>query len=439
MEDCGLQTEALQIIIRSLSSSKLYTLDFSFNDITTAVPLNDIACSDVTDKNCSLNNLYLDGNNVNSLENVNFKFSAVFPILTDLCIDSDIISDFIKIALINGIMPNLKTLISCHHKYKKKAVIVFTNSSQHVKKIMLSKQIGFSGTDSIAMPCRLNSLMLTVYIKMDLETISISFNDSVFLKHAGIMTSISTLKCCEELVCCNLTDDQMIVEIITNIIKNNANLKIISLSRYYSSPIEFHNQHKLRSCNASATAVKQILFVIQHVRLLHLEILNLSGNSIEKDAAKTLSGIIANCTVLEVLLLAGCNLKSENLQRIGHSLTMISSLKFLDLSHNKIAEDSFTIIVAIISSNKNLQELYLNNNCFHLHESINEFWISLQCINLSVLCVDGDLLSINTLDQLANFNAAGCRVEHLLFVDPCLIGIGKMKLPKCLETIYIYL
>ena len=88
MEDCGLQTEALQVITKSLSSSKLYTMDLSFNDITSETA---ITCTDITDTISNLNNLYLDGNSLKSLKETNFI--VMFSTLTDLSIDSEILPD----------------------------------------------------------------------------------------------------------------------------------------------------------------------------------------------------------------------------------------------------------------------------------------------------------------------------------------------------------
>ena len=330
-------------------------------------------------------------------------------------------------------MPNLKTLIICDHKCKKKAVVVLRNPTQ-VRKITFCKKYSLSETDDIIVPHRLRNLKHIAYIEMDLEAVSVSWDKSASLKNIGIMQCLSTVRSCEELVCFNLTDGQMTeedIESITTIIRNNTTLVIISLNKYYSSPTE---HQKFRSCNASAAAMRQILVAIHNSRLWHLNMLNLSGNSIKKDAAEILAVVLAKCTVLEVLLLTSCDLHSEHLQRIGHSLKTICSLKYFDVSHNNLSEQSFATIASIITSNRNLRDLYIHGNCFNLHESLDKFWVALNCSNLTELSIDGDLLSVGTLCQLANFASSYCGLKRLLFSHPNLIEHVLINLPNCLET-----
>ena len=432
MEDCGLQSESLLVIIGSLSSAKLLTVDLSNNDISSAATIVDMACTNVSR---SLANLYLDRNSFKSLQEANF--STVLVTLTDLSIDIEVflpLIDLFKIFTTSKVTMNLKRLFFCDHSCKEMIIIIFTNALKYVKKISLiqTKKISRLGNDDLAMmPCHLHSLTLMAYIKVNVEAVTLLWSKGVLLKNM-----VNILRYCEEFVCYNDSHDEHLTEEdaepIAAIIACNANLTVISLSRYFSSPIKLQRHQKIDTCNASPIAIKKILFAIKHTKL-NLKILNLSGNSIEDTAAEILTVAVAECTMLEVLLLASCDLQSKHIARIGRQLTIIGGLKILDLSHNNLSEELFSTITAIIASNQNLLELYIHSNSFHLSECANEFLMGLsKCKRLAELSIDGELLSVSTLCQMASFT--DCGIRRLFFSHPNLVEIGLITLSKCLET-----
>ena len=453
MEDCDLQTEALEVITNSLpTTKKLSILDLSLNNISPSVAFN-YYITTFSKVDGSLNNLYLDGNIVKFLKEV--KLNGIFTALTDLSIDITILPELMylyEIALISGIKLNLKRLMVCDYSCKEKAIVVLSNPSRQSKKLIVSQGIEHAKSDEaeMVMPHRLHSLKLMVFIEVNEEAISLSWDKSISLKNIGVMLYLRTIEYFEEFVCCNLTDDHMTeadVRIISTIIKGNANLRTISLSRYPSSPKRFYESPTMQMlalkimqqfmpCNASMTAIKEISFGLQHSSLLCLKILNLSGNYISEETAEILAIALGKCTVLETLLLKNCELNSESLKCIGNSMAMIGSLKSCDLSCNKLNEQSFVAVATIIKTNQELRELYIDNNSYSLDDLPDSFWLALASAYLSFVAIDG-VISESTLCQLKSFTVGGGGIERLLLVHPSFLGTVTINVPKCLETISV--
>jgi len=452
MEDCELQTETLIIIASSLfTATKLCVLDLSLNNISPSLAINHL-----NKANSSLQNIYLDGNFVASSKEV--KLCNNLAALTDLSIDSTMLPDIIhlyEIGLIGGIKLNLKRLIVCDHSCKEKAIVVLSNPSRKSKKIILCQGFKLAKHHAMVMPHRLYSLKLVVFIEVNEETVILKWDS---LKNIDIILCLRIIGYCEELVCYDLTDDRMTegdVKIILTLIRGNANLKTISFNGCSNSPREFYDRsvkymHRhLKSsmkkfirqvipCNASTAALKEILFTLQH-SVLCLKVLNLSCNYISEETAKIVAIALKKCTALETLLLKNCKLNSESLNYIVCSLGMVSSLKIIDISWNNFDKHSFDIVGAIINTNQDLRELYLDNNCFHLHNIPDDFWSVFTTTHLSSVAIDMGLISESMLHQLAFITIGGSGIKHLLLVHPTFTGVGLINLLKCSETTSVHI
>ena len=115
-------------------------------------------------------------------------------------------------------------------------------------------------------------------------------------------------------------------------------------------------QHlELESCNLHEDALKLICTVIKDK---NLRTLNLNHNHITDQVADDLAHfIIKGC--IENLQLKRCSLKYNGIKLLIQSLAEIKSLKFLDLSHNRISDISLEV-AAVISSNTELEHLDLS-------------------------------------------------------------------------------
>ena len=424
-----------------MSFTNIHTLDLSLNNIQSSF------ISDITayiKANCTLKVLYLDGNNIKQLKGV--EINAILATLTDLSVDCDILPDLIvhcEIAVLCGAKLTLKQLIVCDHCSRQKAIFELSDLS-YAKTLMISKDTttGCSATayDSL-MPDRLHSLALVAHVKVTADMVSLSWITSDFFKRIGVMHWLSTIKCFEALIC-NQTGAQITgtdAEVITSIITNNNNLKTLNLAKCNTSPIRFYecptaHVNYVQQCNASSDVVKQMLFALKCTKLIHLNLLNLSGYRIPVVAAETLAAALVEYSTLEVLLLKACHLQTESLQMIGSSLTMTRKLKKLDVSNNKLTDQSFETIASIINSNKNLKELFINCNNFQSHVSANVLWLAFRSAQLSEVSIDGDIMSESALCKLASYAASGSGIGHLLLIHPSLIDTGFLMLCRCSET-----
>ena len=93
-----------------------------------------------------------------------------------------------------------------------------------------------------------------------------------------------------------------------------------------------------------------------------LKAINLENNNIDKDAAVILAKHLHHNNILEQLWLRGNELHDKGASEVLQSLLNFSTLLILDLSFNHLSSESADGIAAVISSNCLLQQLWLDGN-----------------------------------------------------------------------------
>ena len=115
----------------------------------------------------------------------------------------------------------------------------------------------------------------------------------------------------------------------------------------------------LSSCDLSRSQVLSITKALQSIsKLKHLDISNNTLTFIEESEIGCI--IICN-SFLEHLNLSNCKLSEVQITSVAKSLSKISQLMYLDISHNEINHNASFGIASIIVNSKCLQTLNLNN------------------------------------------------------------------------------
>jgi len=407
LENCDLQIENLHVLCSSLSSLSLSVLSVAGNNI--ASPIGDII-SILTTSNSVLKELFLQENNLTSTRCI-----VSFSTLEELCIDKTIFLNVMNDLLNCRAQPNLKKIFMCDSKTKTKVIVLLLCPViQKLDKVILRK-----GSCDIEKNMRMRAglvLYATVgEMLISVEQVGVSWEKDTALKDTAIMTYCSTLTDCKELACHNCTNEvltKLEVEFLVTIIDNNVNLQKINLSNYVTNvdtafPEDSYITSKLnfwvdiRPINLSQEAFKKILFSL--CSTINLTILNLSGNIINEEIAYVLSIAIANCTFLEQLLLKCCSLQTRCVVILCHSLAKITALKILDLSSNNLSEGVAQAMVAIINSNRKLEELHLDNNFLYSLGYLTAIWMALKNSQLSLLVIDVNLVRNSSVSEVADF------------------------------------
>ena len=437
LRGCALETDSLQIISSSLCTTTLENFDVSVNLITSAAIKDLIA---VIENNKKLNTLYLDGNPL-----LKFSFTTEFAVLKELSVDKNVLDTMhlFKILSTSNALLHLECLIICDHSSNQKMILKLLDSLQYKRKVVLCKGINCIDNAVKRMSQRLDSLELVVYIRVSSESVFLSWEQNVFndTDMKGIINNLSAIvNCCKSVYFCNFTDKQIVekdAQIFTGLIANNSSLETICLSKDYRSPKILYDSsnfyEKVKPCIASPPALRQILHSLQQTVGENLKMVNLSGTFIN-EAAALLADVLSKCSLVEVLLLRHCGLQADNFRKLGHLLAKSCCLKILDLSHNNLTEKIFEYFSAIIINNRYLNELYLDNNCFHLSDDpLDTFWRAFSNVNLSVLAIDTNIITQQVLYQLTNFTSS-CGIRQLLLTHSSLSNPLSLNLGIILNT-----
>ena len=192
-------------------------------------------------------------------------------------------------------------------------------------------------------------------------------------------------------------------------------------------------QHlELESCNLHGNGLKSICTVIKDK---NLRTLNLNHNCITDQVADDLARfIIIGC--IENLQLKGCSLKHNGIKVLIKSLTKIKSLKFLDLSHNRISDISLEV-AAVISCNTNLEHLDLSY-CELLEGTMIEMFET-KCSILKVLNLDDNQICDSVADYMGNFICNASRLQWLSLSQCHLQENGLLEILKSKQLSLKYL
>ena len=120
----------------------------------------------------------------------------------------------------------------------------------------------------------------------------------------------------------------------------------------------------LHNCGLKDTGIASVITEnTTPLSVTNLTYLDLSYNSIDDEAVDYVALVIATNVKLEYLNLCSCNLKSSGVKIVMNALKLLSSLKFIDLSLNKIDGKCLDIdqVAGLLADNKHLEQLWLSN------------------------------------------------------------------------------
>jgi len=272
------------------------------------------------------------------------------------------------------------------------------------------------------------------------EEISLSWEHGSTLNATGMFNYFSSMSNIETIQFSNMTNNHVtLVEIdfISAIIKNNSKLKkiyltnvdfLMPLCKDHAAGLAF--QEQIRSCNFTSKSMKQILWALESAA--NLTVLNLSGNSVDKDTAIVLSSVITNCVSLEMVLLQGCSLQAKGIQILSEPLAQIKTLKFLNLSNNKLTDEAAESIIDIINGTVGLNELHIDNNSLS-HQTLNKLGIACKFTRLSVLVIDAVMVTKSSVKGLENSAVNGSKINCLILKNFVLKLAGLIFLSKCMS------
>ena len=181
-----------------------------------------------------------------------------------------------------------------------------------------------------------------------------------------------------------------VAEDLAKVIKNNYNLKKLSLENNMLGP--------------------SLLFILQALKCnSKLEALNLSGNNFTGQVSEELANVIKNNSSLNELYLSNCNLKSF----VAVILEHISHLKCLHLNNNNILDIESTAIVQVIKNSSLIFDLCLGDNM--LQSSLIDIATSCSSLtNLQVLELSHNSISATQVVCLAPIIAKISLLEVLM-------------------------
>ena len=144
-----------------------------------------------------------------------------------------------------------------------------------------------------------------------------------------------------------------------------------------------------------------------------LRVLNLNNNqNTSEKLAPALTSLISYNKSTERLSLSDNNLNDDGVIKIAQSLCKHTKLKIINLRSNNITEKSAEALASIISSNTELQELYLDNNQLQL--GINKISTALTTMSsLKVLDLDNNSIPEEAADKLSAAIRANNSLEKL--------------------------
>ena len=319
--DCKLQSNGIKVVTDSLQATAVTYLDMSLNMI-------DIDIMPLLSGIKMLKHIYFPYYEMkqNEIDKINYFIKKMFHLK---------FIDFGPIALPKCIIDDLKN-------------IVFVSKGK--KKISFSKegikQLDTSNNTTDCLFCSLHYLNIN----------NITVNEEIENTVVALIANSPKLECLEMAGCeWNYSSAKKCFKAL----QNNKNLLHLNLSNIC---ISFRFIEVLCWLAGCAT-LNSLYYGSRETEIVTLKCLDLSDNYIDDEAIDYLAAVIGINVGLEYLNLCNCGLKSSSIETISNSLKLSSSLKCLDLSLNELDSKALYVdqVVALLASNKHLEELKLHN------------------------------------------------------------------------------
>ena len=205
-------------------------------------------------------------------------------------------------------------------------------------------------------------------------------------------------------------------------LKNISSLKVLDLANNnitelaadeLSAAIRANNSLEKLCLNGNHLGSSTVMIVNALIEISTLKELDLNDNKNKSgELAPTISSIITKNRSIEVLALRDNSLNDVGVIKIAQSLCKCSKLKVLDLQSNNITEEAAEALASIISSNTELEELYLGNNLLQL--GVIKISTALKDISsLKLLDLDNNNIPEQAADELSVVIKANRLLETL--------------------------
>jgi len=203
------------------------------------------------------------------------------------------------------------------------------------------------------------------------------------------------------LVCVALKSISSLIHI--NLSGNNITNEAAKLLADAITNNTFLEHLELENCNLLEEGMQSVCDSIQ---LRTLKTLNLSYNCITDQIADDLAYAITSKSCIEILLVKNCSLKVNGITAIISALEKINSVRYLDLSYNRLT-NVYLGLAAVIDSNVHLENLHLS--CCNIREwmktkpsSLNElFFIGNNISTTAAVCMKNSLSKVKKLCRLS--------------------------------------
>ena len=168
-------------------------------------------------------------------------------------------------------------------------------------------------------------------------------------------------------------------------------------------------------------------------KISSLEILDLRGNKLNKDADKLLASVILNNTVLKYLYLGHNNI-GIGMMKVAKALQQITSIKFLDLGNTNMPKEVSDDLALAIKANQGLEMIWLFNNDLSTSTIITIVSPLCTISTLTVLDLDNNQITEECGEVLGSIILQNVGIEQLL-LNNNRIGKGVMHIAKALQQV----
>ena len=169
-------------------------------------------------------------------------------------------------------------------------------------------------------------------------------------------------------------------------------------------------------------------------KLSSLKVLDLGNNNVPEEAADELSVAIRANNSLEKLWLGGNHLRSSTVM-IVNALMQVTTLKELNLNNNRNrSEELAPALTSIISDNKSMQSLSLNDNNLNDDGVIKIAQSLCKHTKLKMINLRSNNITEKAAEALASIISSNTGLEQL-YLGNNIIHLGVIKLAKALKKL----